>query len=130
MGPENASVCDATGPDLLPVDEAAARIEAAIEPLEESRRVALDAALGRILAEDVAAPRDVPGHTNSAVDGYALHGAQLPSSGERAFRVTGTAWAGQILPAAVLPVVSKRRRCGAVDAERLRRLLDCHCRGE
>ena len=33
-------------------------------------------ALGRVLAEDVSAPFDMPGHTNAAVDGYAFWAAE------------------------------------------------------
>jgi len=43
----------------------------AAEPLG-TERVTVPNALGRVLAEDVAAPRDIPPKDNSAMDGYAL----------------------------------------------------------
>lgn len=95
MSTRGESVCEATSPELLAVTEAVCRIEAAITPIAEREPVPLGNALGRILAGDVLAPRDVPGHTNSAVDGYALPGATLAESGERAFTVAGTSWAGR-----------------------------------
>jgi molybdopterin molybdotransferase len=56
--------------------------------------VALEHALGRILAADLVAPHDQPPFANSAMDGYALRGAELPLAGERRFRVAGQMLAG------------------------------------
>jgi len=58
--------------------------------------VELERALGRILAGDLLAPHDVPPFANSAMDGYALHGAELPDAGERSFRLSGTVLAGSL----------------------------------
>jgi molybdopterin molybdotransferase len=58
---------------MLSVTEAAERITAAVTPLA-SERVALDAALGLVLAEDVRSPITLPHWDNSAMDGYAVHG--------------------------------------------------------
>jgi len=46
-------------------------------PVAVSETVALRAALGRVLAADVISPIDVPGHDNSAMDGYAFAGSAL-----------------------------------------------------
>lgn len=64
-------------------------------------RVSLDAALGRTLARDVTGDIDVPGFANSAMDGFALRGADLPVAGERAFALVGTRLAGDGRAAAV-----------------------------
>jgi molybdopterin molybdotransferase len=61
----------------LPVDTARALIRAAIAPVSTVERVALRTALGRVLAEDVISPIDVPAHDNAAMDGYAFDGAAL-----------------------------------------------------
>src|SRR5262249_21366151 len=53
---------------------------------------------GRILARDVAAPLPLPPFTNSAVDGYALPGSDLPRDKERAFPVSGRVAAGDTTP--------------------------------
>lgn len=44
----------------------------------EVETVALDAAAGRVLAEDIAADRDVPALARSVRDGYAVRAADLP----------------------------------------------------
>jgi molybdopterin molybdotransferase len=79
----------------LSVADARARVLelcAARQPAHEV--VALEHALSRVLAADIAAPHDLPPFANSAMDGYALHGAELPQSGERRFRVVGQILAG------------------------------------
>jgi molybdopterin molybdotransferase len=86
------------GQPRLPVEEARRRILADVTPVCGSERLALRSALGRVLAQELISPVDVPGHTNSAVDGYALAGSELPAQGEREFRVIGTAWAGRSFP--------------------------------
>ena len=82
-------------PELLPAAEALARIDAHVGTLAESEEVALREALGRVLAADIVSPIAVPGHTNSAMDGYAFAGSELPEEGERSFRLLGTSWAGK-----------------------------------
>ena len=51
-------------------------------------------ALGRVLFNDVVAPFDVPAHTNSAMDGYAVRIGDLSQEGETRLAVIGTAFAG------------------------------------
>lgn len=79
----------------LTVAEARARIRAALQPFAEHERVAIRQALGRVLADDCISPIDVPSHTNSAMDGYALIGTDLPSEGTRDYRIIATVLAGQ-----------------------------------
>ncbi len=47
-----------------------------------------------MLSAPLIATVDVPAHTNSAMDGYALRGADLPGAGIKAFQLAGTALAG------------------------------------
>jgi molybdopterin molybdotransferase len=77
------------------LDEALARILSGISPVDGYERVSTRDALDRVLDEAIRSTVDVPAHTNSAMDGYALAGAQLPARGERGFRVIGTALAGR-----------------------------------
>jgi molybdopterin molybdotransferase len=77
------------------LQEALARISADIRPIDGFETVATRDALDRVLYAPIISTIDVPAHTNSAMDGYALEGAQLPAEGERSFRVIGTAWAGR-----------------------------------
>ncbi len=59
-------------------------------PRLASEEVALDQARGRILAADVISTRALPGFDNSAMDGYAVRSAELPS----AFPIGGVIAAG------------------------------------
>jgi molybdopterin molybdotransferase len=45
-------------------------------------RLSITAAVGRILAEEVHSPRDIPGFDNSAMDGYAVRAADVASASE------------------------------------------------
>lgn len=64
---------------LLAVDDARARMLAEIEPLG-AETIPLRAAIGRVLAEDVAAVRDQPPFPASAMDGWAVRSADTPGS--------------------------------------------------
>ena len=63
---------------MIPVDEARRRIVAAFAPLPPEL-VPLDNALGRVLAEDVAARLTQPPAAVSAMDGYAVRAADVQS---------------------------------------------------
>ncbi len=89
------SCADDYDPHSLPVAEALRRIDSEIRPIDGMERAAVRSALGRVLAEDIRSQINVPAHTNSAMDGYAICGADLPETGSRALRVAGTAWAGR-----------------------------------
>jgi molybdopterin molybdotransferase len=87
--------CGGHGAPALSVEEAHARIAAALAPIGGAEKVALRSALGRMLAQDVRSPVNVPAHTNSAMDGYALRGSDLPAQGSAELAVVGVAWAGR-----------------------------------
>jgi molybdopterin molybdotransferase len=53
-------------------------------------------ALGRVLAGDVRTPHALPPFANSAMDGFALRGADLPAQGERRFTLVGEVFAGAV----------------------------------
>jgi molybdopterin molybdotransferase len=80
--------------ESLSVEEARRRILAEIKPVIGTEKLSLRTALGRILAENVISPLDVPGHSNSAMDGYALKGSDLAMDAPRDFAVIGCAYAG------------------------------------
>jgi molybdopterin molybdotransferase len=80
---------------LLTVAEAQARILEGVTPVTETETLPVREALGRVLAQEVVSPIDVPSHTNSAMDGYAVRAADLPETGVRDFPVPGTSWAGR-----------------------------------
>jgi molybdopterin molybdotransferase len=88
------------GDPQLSVDEARAAIHAALRPICDSETVPLRGAVGRVLANDLICPMDVPPHDNSAMDGFAFDGAALRDGEALVLRVAGTVYAGA-LPAAV-----------------------------
>lgn len=95
-GSERTGGCG-IGQAALTVEEARERLRAEVGPVTTRERLALRAALDRVLAEEVRSPIDVPSHTNSAVDGYALHGDDLPGAGRISLRCVGSARAGSPL---------------------------------
>jgi molybdopterin molybdotransferase len=97
----------------LPIDEALRRIEAALQPVCGLEKLSIRDALGRILAEDINSTINVPHHTNSAMDGYALAARDIPSSGTRGLAVIGTAWAGRPFAHEVKPGECVRIMTGA-----------------
>jgi len=86
--------CFASGAEILSVDDAVAAITTRLSPVEGVETVGLADADGRVLAEDLVATLQLPPFTNSAVDGYAVRGEDVPSGAARAFRVAGRVQAG------------------------------------
>ena len=68
---------------LLSLDDALARLLAAVQPLPADQAETLSTfdALGRVLAADVHSRLDVPPLDNTAMDGYALRIADVPTAG-------------------------------------------------
>ncbi|MCD2515582.1 molybdenum cofactor guanylyltransferase MobA [Massilia sp. G4R7] len=106
LAPSLASVTSCLSsydPDALPVRDAQRIIRDFVQPVSAVEKVALRAALGRVLAQDVVSPIDVPSHDNSAMDGFALRGSDLRSDAPVTLRVIGTTFAGNasgMVPAA------------------------------
>ncbi|WP_428506320.1 molybdopterin molybdotransferase MoeA [Roseateles sp.] len=68
-------------PAMLPLDEALARLLAAVQPLGLSEVLPTAEALGRVLSQDVVSLLDVPPADNSAMDGYAFCAADVQEPG-------------------------------------------------
>ena len=80
---------------LVPVSEAQKSILEQIIPLTSSEVVKLPEALDRIAASSIPSNINVPPHSNSAMDGFAIAAERLPKDGEKSFRIAGTALAGK-----------------------------------
>lgn len=93
------------------------RLLAATRPLEDTEQLPVRSALGRVLAVAVTSPFDVPAHTNSAMDGYALRGSDVPAAGLSTLRVVGASFAGKPFEGAVGPGEAVRIMTGAVVPE-------------
>ena len=89
--------CFAFGGELMSVDEAKALIAERIAVAAGVEDVPLIEADGRVLAEDIAAPLDLPPFDNSAVDGYAVRFADLAAGQETVLAVVGRIAAGAAL---------------------------------
>ena len=98
----------------MPVAKAREHIRAFLTPITTVEHVAVRSALGRILAEDIISPIDVPGHDNSAMDGYAVRHADLEVDADVTLEVIGTSFAGKPYLAAVRPGEAVRIFTGAV----------------
>jgi len=88
------SCADDYDPNSMPVQKAREVIARFLTPVTATERVHVRAALGRVLAEDVISPLNVPAHDNSAMDGYAVRFADLKSDGEVTLKNAGTSFAG------------------------------------
>src|SRR5690348_13466063 len=90
-----ASCADDYDPNSMPVAKARAFIHQFLTPLDATLRVPIRSALGRVLAEDILSPVDVPAHRNSAMDGWAMRGTDLKGDGETILTEIGASFAGR-----------------------------------
>lgn len=87
----NPSCMDDYDPNAMSVQQARTFIQQFLNPVTATESIPIRESLGRILAEDVISPSNVPNHNNSAMDGYAFkfrEGIQL-------IQIKGTAFAGR-----------------------------------
>ena len=66
---------------MISADEALRIVLESVAPLGVER-VPILGALGRVLAEDIRSPREIPGFDNSAMDGYAVRAADVAGASE------------------------------------------------
>lgn len=95
------SCADDYDPNSMPVPKAREVIARYLSPIGTVERVPVRSALGRVLADDVISPLDVPSHDNSAMDGYAVRFADLKSDAKVTLKVTGSSFAGAPFKGAV-----------------------------
>ncbi len=91
---------------LLPVEEAKAKILAAVCPIERVETLPLDEAGGRVLAAPLAAPIDVPGFPRSIVDGYAVRAEETFAASQShpaSFHLAEVVHAGDMAGAPLAP---------------------------
>lgn len=78
---------------LMPLETALSEMLNRVAPINDTESLPLVQAFGRIVAQDVVSPIDVPGFDNSGMDGYAVRLADLASG--MPLPVAGKAFAGQ-----------------------------------
>ena len=81
----------------MAAEQAREYIKAFLSPVKETEKISLMSSLGRILAENIIAPHNVPNHDNSAMDGYAFCAKDLAAEGSTRLKVTGSVFAGNAL---------------------------------
>ena len=81
------------GNQRLDLNEALERLAQKLVPKDESERVPVSAARGRVLAQAIDAPVSLPPFPSSAMDGYALQADARLQAGA-SYRVVGTSAAG------------------------------------
>ncbi len=90
----------AAGDRQITLDEARSLIADSLRPVLDATRpgdveeLPLLQTLGRVLARPLLSPIDVPAHDNSAMDGYAFHGAALQPGQATRLRSVATVLAG------------------------------------
>jgi len=89
------SCLDGYDPDALPVDKARAAIRACLMPVADVESVLIRQSLGRVLAQDIVPAINVPGHDNSAMDGWAVSGKDVSFDREIQLLEIGKALAGK-----------------------------------
>jgi molybdopterin molybdotransferase len=108
------SCADDYDPNSMSVDKARRFIRDFLQPVQTKESLALRSSLGRVLAEDILSPYNVPNHNNSAMDGYALNADDVAASGNTTLRIAGTAFAGKAFEGTVSKGECVRIMTGAV----------------
>jgi molybdenum cofactor synthesis domain-containing protein len=92
--------------ETISMEEALARVIAAAVPIGRTERVTLWEASGRVLAETVLAPADVPPFDRAAMDGFAVIAADTVGAGRHEPKIllcTETIYTGQVASRAIRP---------------------------
>ena len=100
--------------DRMPHVDALAILKSRVHPVVEIESIGLHAAHGRYLAESLVAPRDIPAHDNTAVDGFAFRHSEYDQQVGSRLHVGGDAVAGHPYPSTPSPQEAVRVFTGAV----------------
>ncbi len=96
-------------PVLKPFTDAQENMLEQVRPIGRVESIPLDQALGRVLAEDMVSGLNVPAHTNSAMDGYAVssaglkEGQLLPLQGQS---LAGHPFDGELVPDSCIRIMT------------------------
>jgi molybdopterin molybdotransferase len=105
--------CFAFGGALLSIEDGRARIAERVTPVAGTEDLPLLDADGRVLAQDLMAPIDLPPFDNAAVDGYAVRHADLTKGEATVLPVEGRDAAGDAAAVPVRPGTARRIFTGA-----------------
>ncbi len=96
---------------MLSFQQALAQLLEAVSCHQQVQHVPLSQALGRVLAEDMQSPLQIPAYTNAAMDGYAFCYADVASS--KTFQLIGQSLAGHPYQGELTPGCCIRIMTGA-----------------
>ena len=101
-------------PTRIGYQEASALLrEVAIQHRLGTERVTIKRVDGRVLAQDLVAPIDLPAFDNSRMDGFALRHVDLAADGDSELRIIGAQFAGTALDVVLQPGECIRITTGA-----------------
>jgi molybdopterin molybdotransferase len=92
--PHTPSCKDDYDPNSISPEDALNNIFQSITPVKTIESVPIRKALGKIIAKDITSQLNVPSKKNSAMDGYAIKGRDIPDEGMQSLTVIGTCLAG------------------------------------
>lgn len=107
---QSLSCSDVDASGMLSVAQGLEQILSQLSAPQEQVSVALEQALGQIVAQDILSPVNVPQHTNSAMDGYAIRGDDLDRDH---YQVIGQVMAGHCFDQPLKPGQAVRIMTGA-----------------
>lgn len=81
-----------SAPGLLPFEQALENMLTVVKPISDTEQVTLKNALGRVLAQDIKSPVNVPPNDNSAMDGYTFSSQSLAEN--NTLKLVGRSMAG------------------------------------
>ncbi|MDP3589262.1 MAG: molybdopterin molybdotransferase MoeA, partial [Methylobacter sp.] len=106
--------CSLESKPLLSIDEALDSIKAVVHPVSGTEKLTLKDALGRVLAESVYSPINIPHDRNAAMDGYAFASRDMADGQVFTLSLAGTSWAGRPFEGTLQPGECVRIFTGAV----------------
>lgn len=109
-----AATLDGYDPNAVTVAQAQRIIQDFVKPIHGMELIPVREALGRVLADDVVSPINVPAHDNSAMDGFAFRGSDLGAGAATTLTIVGTAYAGRSFDGAVAAGQCVRIMTGAM----------------
>ncbi len=114
MNKQTDSVSCDFDPSSVTVAQARSHIQETVVAVQEVETLDLYSSLGRVTATDIVSGADVPNHTNSAMDGYAVNSLDLVESGAKELEMIGASFAGAPFRGAISPGECVRIMTGAV----------------
>jgi molybdopterin molybdotransferase len=87
--------CSHESSPLLSIEDALDSIKTAVHPVSGTEKLSLNNALGRVLAEPVYSPINIPHDRNSAMDGFAFASCDRVDGQAFTLSLAGTSWAGR-----------------------------------